>query len=129
MTDIAMATAPSRVPSQAPPTSVQPIASNQPSVARADYSWLQRAVSRRLEELKRFSHPSLDDASKLKILVKAVVSSKGELMEAEVVTSSGLDRIDQEAMTLVQRAFPMPLDYAIDRPQIIMRIPITYSRD
>jgi periplasmic protein TonB len=94
-----------------------------------DYSWLQQAVSRRLEELKRSSRPSLEDTSRLKVMVKAVVSSAGELMEAEVVKSSGLARIDQEAMTLVQRAFPMLLDHAIDRPQIVMRIPITYSRD
>jgi protein TonB len=90
---------------------------------------LQRAVSRRLEELKRSSRPSLEDASRLKVLVKAVVSSAGELMEAEVVKSSGLERIDREAMTLVQRAFPMALDHTMDRPQIVMRIPITYSRD
>jgi TonB family protein len=96
---------------------------------QTDYTWLQRAVSRRLEALKRSSRPSLDDASKLKILVKAVVSSTGELMEAEVVKSSGLNRIDQEAMALVQRAFPMPLDHTLDRQQIVMRIPITYSRD
>lgn len=50
-------------------------------------------------------------------------------MEAEVVKSSGVARIDQEAMSLVQRAFPLRLDYAIDRPQIVMRIPVTYSRD
>lgn len=104
-------------------------ASGQPSVPRADYSWLQQAVSRRLEELKRSSRPSLDDSSRLKVLVKAVVSNTGELMEAEVVTSSGLSRIDQEAMTLVQRAFPMPLGHVLDHQQIVMRIPITYSRD
>ncbi len=116
-------------PPSATPPSVIPPAVDQSSATRADYSWLQRALSRRLEELKRSARPSLDDASKLKVLVKAVVSSEGELMEAEVVKSSGLARIDQEAMTLVRRAFPMPLDYALDRPQIVMRIPITYSRD
>jgi TonB family protein len=114
-------------PVQSSPTSSE--TSGQPSVSRADYSWLQQAVSRRLEELKRSSRPSLDDASKLKVLVKAVVSNTGELMEAEVVKSSGLERIDQEAVTLVERAFPMPLDHALDRQQIVMRIPITYSRD
>lgn len=103
--------------------------SGQPSPPQTDYTWLQRAVSHRLEELKRSSRPFLDESSKLKVLVKAVVSSTGELMEAEVVKSSGLNRIDQEAMTLVQRAFPMPLDHALDRQQIVMRIPITYSRD
>jgi len=86
-------------------------------------------VSRRLEELKRSSRPSLDDSSRLKVLVKAVVSSTGQLMEAEVVKSSGLDRIDQEAMRLVRRAFPMLLDHTLDRRQVVMRIPITYSRD
>lgn len=65
----------------------------------------------------------------MKVLVKAVVSGRGELVEAEVVKSSGSERIDREAMTLVQRAFPMTLDYAIDRPHIVMRIPVTYSRD
>ena len=106
-----------------------PAASGQSSTPQADYSWLQRAVSRRLEELKRSSRPSLEDSSRLKVLVRAVVSGTGELMEAAVVTSSGLERIDREAMTLVQRAFPMPFDHALDRPQIVMRIPITYSRD
>jgi protein TonB len=45
------------------------------------------------------------------------------------VKSSGFDRIDQEAMTLVQQAFPLQLDRSLDRGQIVMRIPITYSRE
>jgi protein TonB len=116
-------------PLPGPPAPVPLTASSQFSGPRADYSWLQRAVSRRLEELKRFSRPSLGESTKLKVLVKAVVSNSGELMETEVVTSSGLARIDQEAVKLVQRAFPVSLDQVIDRPQIVMRIPITYSRD
>jgi len=86
-------------------------------------------VSRRLEELKRFSRPWLGDSTKLKVLVKAVVSNSGDLVETEVVKSSGLAWIDQEAVALVQRAFPVSLDEVIDRPQIVMRIPVTYSRD
>jgi TonB family protein len=128
-TDTAIAPAQSM---DAPPASSSPTplaASGLPTAPQTDYSWLQRAVSRRLEDLKRSSRPSLDDSSRLKVLVKAVVSNTGELLEAEVVKSSGLNRIDQEAMTLVQRAFPMPLDHTLDRQQIVMRIPITYSRD
>lgn len=128
-TDTAMAPAQSM---DVPPASSLPtpaVVSDQPSSPQTDYSWLQRAVSRRLEELKRSSRPSLDNASRLKVLVKAVVSNTGELLETEVVKSSGLDRIDQEAMTLVQRVFPMPLDHTLDRRQVVMRIPIIYSRD
>ena len=112
-----------------PPAPVPSTASSEASGPRADYSWLQRAVSRRLEELKRFSRPWLGDSTKLKVLVKAVVSNSGELVETEVVKSSGLARIDKEAVALVQRAFPVSLDEVIDRPQIVMRIPVTYSRD
>jgi TonB family protein len=97
------------------------------SSARADYGWLQRAIFQRLEEIKRFSRPSFDQSRPLKVLVKAVVSDEGMLVEAEVVKSSGLHRIDQEAMALVQRAFPLQLDRPLDRRQIVMRIPITYS--
>ena len=116
-------------PSPDPPAPVPSTASSEFSGPRADYSWLQRAVSRRLDELKRFSRPWLGDSTKLKVLVKAVISNSGELMKIEVVKSSGLTRIDQEALALVQRAFPVSMDEVIDRPQIVMRIPITYSRD
>lgn len=116
------------------PTSSAPAvpASISPSAAasgKADYGWLQRAVSQRLEALKRSWRPHLHEAGRLRVLVKAVVSSGGELVGTEIVTSSGHDRVDQEALSLVQRAFPLILDRAIDRPQIVMRIPIIYARD
>lgn len=123
-------TASASEPVQAAQTAMaSPPQTNTSSAPRADYGWLQRAIFQRLEELKRSSRPSLDESRPLKVLVKAIVSNEGMLMEAEVVKSSGLDRIDQEAMALVQRAFPMRLDRTLDRQQIVMRIPITYSRD
>lgn len=112
-----------------PATMAPPAQTNSSPATHADYGWLQRAVSRRLEDLKRASRPSLEDSRQLKVLVKAVISSAGELLETEIAKSSGLERIDQEAMTLVQRAFPMSLDHNLDRPRIVMRIPVTYSRD
>ena len=99
------------------------------SAPHTDYSWLQRAIFQRLEELKLSSRPSLEGSRLLKVLVKAVVSNDGHLMDTEVVKSSGLDRIDKEAVALVQRAFPIQLDRALDRQRIVMRIPITYSRN
>ena len=117
----------SAVPRQPEATAPAEVVSS--SASRTDYSWLQRAIFQRLEVLKRSSRPSLDDSRTLKVLVKAVVSNEGHLMDTEVVKSSGLDRIDKEAVALVQRAFPIQLDRALDRQRIVMRIPITYSRD
>lgn len=113
------------------PTSTQPTASDVAAVSaiRPDYSWLQQAIFRRLEEIKRSSRPSLDESRPLKVTVKAVVSNEGMLLDSTVVKSSGFGRIDQEAMALVQRVFPLQLDRSLDRRQIVMRIPITYSRE
>ena len=99
------------------------------SVTRPDYGWLQQAIFRRLEELKRSSHPLLDESRPLKVTVKAVVSNEGLLLDSTIVKSSGLDRIDQEAIALVQRVFPLQLDRSLDRRQIVMRIPISYSQE
>ena len=99
------------------------------SAIRPDYGWLQQAIFHRLEELKRSSRPLLDQSRPLQVLVRAIVSHEGTLLDAEVVKSSGLDRIDQEAMGLVQQAFPMHLDRPLDREQVAMRIPITYSHE
>lgn len=99
------------------------------SSPRPDYGWLQQAIFRRLEELKRSSNPFLDHSQPFKVMVKAVVSREGNLLDSIIVKSSGLERIDQEAMALVQRAFPMQFDRTLDRQQIVMRIPITYSRE
>ena len=113
-----------------PPSSLDAVSNTGAAATpRLDYGWLQQAIFRRLEELKRSSRPSLDDSRLLKVLVKAVVSREGTLLDSTVVQSSGLDRIDQEAMALVQRAFPMQLDRPLDRQQVAMRIPITYSRE
>lgn len=121
----------SLTPDTAQPPSPPATASDSAAVSatRPDYGWLQQAIFQRLEELKRSSHPSLDDSRPLKVTVKAVVSREGTLLDFVVVKSSGLHRIDQEAMALVQRAFPMQLDRPLDRQQIAMRIPITYSRE
>jgi TonB family protein len=108
---------------------VEGFAAEAVSAARPDYGWLQQAIFRRLEELKRLSHPYVGQSQPLKVMVKAVVSREGALLDSTVVKSSGLDRIDQEAMTLVQRAFPIQFTRTLDRQQIVMRIPITYSQE
>ncbi len=97
--------------------------------ARHDYGWLQQAIFTRLEELKRSSRPFIDQSEPLKVMVKAVVSREGMLLDSSVAKSSGLARIDEEAIALVQRVFPMQFARTLDREQIVMRIPITYSHE
>lgn len=131
-TTASASTIPDPIPSSVDPSGT-PAAASPPvetvSAPRADYRWLQQAIFRRLEDLKRSSRPQLDGLQPLKVLVKAVVSIDGNLLASEIVRSSGLPHIDQEAMALVQRAFPMQFERPLDRQQVAMRIPITYSRE
>lgn len=131
-TTASSSTMPDPIPSSVDPFGTQAAASlpvETVSAPRSDYGWLQQAIFRRLEDLKRSSRPQLDGLQPLKVLVKAVVSMDGNLLASEIVRSSGLPHIDQEAMALVQRAFPMQFERPLDRQQVAMRIPITYSRE
>ncbi|CUS34398.1 hypothetical protein COMA1_11677 [Candidatus Nitrospira nitrosa] len=50
-------------------------------------------------------------------------------MNSSGAKSSGLDRIDENAVSLLPRVFPMQFARSLDRAQIVMRSPITYSRE
>ncbi|ALA58082.1 energy transducer TonB family protein [Nitrospira moscoviensis] len=111
------------------PAQVQDLSSGMPiarPVAR-DYGWLQSTLFNRLEHLKRQSRPLLDVSGRKKVLLRVVILEGGDLGELKIERSSGEDRLDQEALRLVQLAFPIPLDYALGRPQVVVRIPISYS--
>ncbi len=111
------------------PAQVQDLSSGIPiaqPVAR-DYGWLQSTLFKRLEQLKRQSRPLLDVSGRKKVLLRLVILESGDLGELKIERSSGEARLDQEALRLVQMAFPLPLDYALGRPQVVVRIPISYS--
>lgn len=111
------------------PAQVQDLSSGMPiarPVAR-DYGWLQSTLFKRLEQLKRQSRPLVDFYGRKKVLLRLVILEGGDLGELKIERSSGEDRLDQEALRLVQLAFPIPLDYALGRPQVVVRIPISYS--
>jgi len=95
-------------------------------VAR-DYGWLQHALFKRLEEVKRRSRPLLDLSGGRKVLLRAVILESGNLGELSIERSSGDDRLDQEALRMVRQAFPFPLQFALGRPHVVVRIPISYS--
>lgn len=92
-----------------------------------DYGSLQHIFSHKLDQLKRQSRPMLNRSGKVRVLLRLVILERGDLADLTVERSSGEVGIDQEAMTLVQRAFPLPLNHALGRSQVVVRIPISYS--
>lgn len=92
-----------------------------------DYGWLQHILSHKLDQLKRQSRPVLNRPGKVRVLLRLVILEGGDLGDVRVERSSGEDGVDQEATMLVQRAFPLPLNHALGRSQVVVRIPLSYS--
>jgi protein TonB len=92
-----------------------------------DYGWLLSALSRRFEDLKRQSRPFMYVSGRKIVLVRVVILEGGNLGEIKIERTSGEDHLDQEAIRLVQLAFPMPLDYALGRSHVVVRVPISYG--
>ena len=93
----------------------------------SDYGWLQRAILLRLEELKQEFRPSIPHFGTVRVILRAAITDKGELEELTIGTSSGYLNLDQEAMKLVYKAFPLPLEQPLGKPHVVMRIPISFS--
>ena len=61
-----------------------------------------------------------------KVILKAVIRSDGHLAELSVQKSSGHQILDMAAMDLVKLACPLHMKHAINAPEIVVRVPVTY---
>ena len=62
------------------------------------------------------------------VTVSFSVDRQGQVSGSRLVTSSGHPPLDQEAMALLKRATPFqPMPEAIQRPQLLLNIPIQFS--
>lgn len=111
-----------------PPAGPVEVAGERPaSPAPRDYRWLAAALRNRIVELKRY--PPEARASRLegRVVVRAVVDPRGEIVDVAVAVSSGHQVLDHEAIELVQRASPLTLRESIQQPQVVVKIPVSYS--
>ncbi|MCX5724885.1 MAG: TonB family protein [Nitrospirae bacterium] len=118
-----------------PTTSTQStqIASRAPSASstptRPDYGWLSEAISRRVEELKRYPATARIDRAEGKVVVKAVINEDGSVGEIEVFQSSGYPSLDQAALETIRQAAPFHLPHPLGRPRLTIKIPMSYRLD
>jgi protein TonB len=61
-----------------------------------------------------------------RVVLRITVKENGELIVA-IMTSSGHDVLDQDAVEQVKRLSPLPLPQPLGRAQQVLNLPIIYS--
>jgi len=96
------------------------------STTRPDYAWLSETIMRRMEELKRYPAEARLDRAEGKVVLKAVIRSDGSIESLEIVHSSGHESLDRAAVDLLNLAAPFHFPRPLEKPQMRVRIPMSY---
>ena len=99
----------------------------QGSGAPADHRWLAESLWRRVAELKRYPNSARLNGQEGKVILKAVIRSDGQLAQISVQKSSGHAILDAAAIEAVKLACPLYMKHAINKPEIVVSLPIVYS--
>lgn len=94
---------------------------------RADFGWLAQTLHRRVAAMKRYPSAARMKHLEGRVVLRAVIGEDGSLSDLSVEQSSGHGILDREAMDLVRRVCPVPLEHPLGRSKVIMHIPIAYD--
>ena len=94
---------------------------------KTDHRWLAESLWRRVAELKRYPSSARLNGQEGKVILKAVIRSDGHLAEVSVQKSSGHAILDTAAIEAVKLACPLHMKHAINKPEIVVSLPIVYS--
>ncbi len=94
---------------------------------RADYGWLADSLFRRVVELRHYPRTARLNGFEGKVVLRVSIRQDGNLEDVSVVQSSGHESLDNAAMEAVRRACPLHLKHELERPKVVMTLPVTYS--
>lgn len=97
------------------------------SETKADHRWLAESLWRRVAELKRYPSSARMSGQEGKVILKAVIRSDGHLADVSIQRSSGYELLDAAAIEAVKLACPLHMKHTLDKPQIVVSLPIVYS--
>lgn len=94
---------------------------------KADYGWLADSLFRRVVELRHYPKTARLNGFEGKVVLRVSIKQDGNLEEVSVVQSSGHESLDNAAMEAVRRACPLHLKHELEKPKVVMTLPVTYS--
>ena len=116
----------SPVESQAPAPAIARSVTPRPAT-KADYGWLADSLFRRVVELRHYPRMARLNGFEGKVVLRVSIRQDGNLEDVSVMQSSGHESLDNAAMEAVRRACPLHLKHELERPKVVMTLPVTYS--
>ena len=123
---VASSSAAESPPATSAPVQVAKAAPSGPE-AKLDHRWIAESLWRRVAELKRYPSSARLNGQEGKVVLKAVIRSDGHLIEVIVQKSSGHQILDAAAIEAVKLACPLHMKHAINKPEIVVSLPLVYS--
>jgi protein TonB len=85
-------------------------------------------VTRRLEQHKKYPRSARNAGRQGKAIILFKVNSKGKVLSAKIVQSTGHQILDDEVMSLINRAQPLPsFPPELEQSELTIRVPLDFS--
>jgi len=95
-------------------------------VLHADYGWLAQVLFAKVQQFKRYPQVAKNNRWQGDVILQAVISDHGDVGSITVARSSGYAMLDQDAVSLLERASPVALQHPLGQRQVVVQIPIGY---
>ena len=117
---------PPKVEEQQPPPTPPTPARTKGGAPHVMPTWIT-AVTRRLEQYKRYPAKSRDRSEEGTVLLGFAVDRTGHVLSHEIVKSSGFPALDAEASSMIERAQPLPAFPAnMTQDQLDLTVPVRF---
>lgn len=93
---------------------------------KPDFDWLSRYLVEQIRRHKQYPGDARRNGWEGQVLIRAVIGGNGQLVEAQIVKSSGHAVLDDEALATLRRAMPVPVSKAHGWSQVAVTIPFDY---
>lgn len=94
---------------------------------RLDYGWLAHTIRARIEEVKRYSVEARANEWEGQVVLSVSILADGRIVDIRVVESSGNQRLDEDAKTIVGHASPLTLSQPIGVAKVAVKVPIIFE--
>jgi TonB family protein len=112
-------------------TKIQPAAVKreikQDPIVVTDYNWIADTLAEKVKRLKRYPTRARRRMWEGTVELRVAIRADGEIEDVHVLESSGHRILDQEALKTVKLASPLTLRHFVDRPMVMIDLPIVYE--
>jgi len=93
---------------------------------KPDFDGLRRYLANQIRQNTHYPGEARRNGWEGQVLIRAVIGGNGDLLEAEIVKSSGHAALDDEALATLRRVMPVPVSKAQGWGQVAVTIPFDY---